>query len=114
MTSAGRSFAASAAKGPCACAPCSSVRGSWQRDVDPAAASKVLQHAPLARDGPKPVATRDRHADRRRASVGETVQATEAEACSGREVVETEAERYRAGGGSAGAGERLRVVAMEA
>ena len=115
MTSAGRSFAANAAKEPRACAPRSSVRGSWQkrRSISPPPARR-LQGGPLASDGPVPVATRPRRPDGKRAAVGETAQAPETEACSGRQMVQAVAERYRADPGSAsvGAGERLGVVVV--
>jgi hypothetical protein len=81
-----------------------------EEDVDPAAAGEALQGGSLARESPKPVATGTGLADRRRASVGETVQATETEARPGREVMKTEAEPHRACDGRAGAGERLGVV----
>jgi hypothetical protein len=83
-----------------------------EQDVDLAPAGEVRQRSPLARGGPVPVATGARRPGRKRASVGETAQATETEACPGREVVQTEAERHGAGGGSAGAGERLGVVVV--
>ena len=105
------SFAASAAKEPRACAPCSSVRGSWQkRRSISAPPARRLHGGPLARGGPVPVATGSRRPDGKRAAVGEAAQAAETEACSGRQVVQAVAERHRPGRGSAGAGvgERLR------
>ena len=85
-----------------------------EEEVDLAAAGEALEGGPLERDGPVPVATGSTRPDRKRAAVGETAQATKTEACSGRQVVQAEAERHRAGRGSAsvGAGERLGVVVV--
>src|SRR5262249_35227388 len=82
-----------------------------EEDVDLAVAGEALQRGPLARGGTVPVATAS---DGKRAAVGETAQAAEPEARSGRQVVQTEAERHRAGGGAARAGarERLGVVVV--
>src|SRR5919199_939091 len=112
MTSAGRSFAASAANGPRACVPCSSVRGSWQkRKVDLVAAGEALKGGPLERDRPEPAGT---GVGDWRAAVGQAAQAPEAEPCSGLQVVQAEAEPHRAGRADAGvgAGECLGVVVV--
>ncbi len=85
-----------------------------EEEVDLAAAGEALQGGPLARGGPVPVATGSRRPGGKCAAVGETAQAAETEACSGRQVVHAEAERDRAGRGGArvGAGERLGVVVV--
>ena len=85
-----------------------------EEDVDLAADGEALHEGALVRDGTVPLATGSTRSGRKRASVGETPKAAEPEACSGRQVVQTESERYRAGGGAAypGARERLGVVVV--
>src|SRR5262245_30130406 len=85
-----------------------------EEDVDVAAGGEALQGGPLARGGTMPVATSRTRSDGKGAAVGETAQAAEPEARSGRQVVNTETERHRAGGGAAGLGarERLGVVVV--
>jgi hypothetical protein len=79
--------------------------------VDLAAATEALKGGPLVRSGPEPAATGMRDW---RAAVGQTAQAAEMEPCSGRQVVQAEAEPHRAGraGPGVGAGERLGVVVV--
>jgi hypothetical protein len=92
------------------------VRGSWQKkeDVDLATRGEALDDGAFVRDASVPFATDSTPSGRERAPVGETPQAAEPEACSGRQVVQAESERYRAGGGAAclGARERLSVVVV--
>ena len=85
-----------------------------EEQIDLAAAGQALAGGPLACGRPVPVATGSRRPGGKRAAVGETPQATETEACSGRQVVQAEAEWHRAGssGARAGAGERLVVVVV--
>ena len=86
-----------------------------EEDVDLAAAGNALHSVPLARDNPEPVTTGPpRRPDGERAAVGEAAQPAETEACSGRQVVQPEAERDRAGRGRAGAGvgERVGIVVV--
>jgi hypothetical protein len=80
-----------------------------EEEIDLAAAGEALQGGPLVRGGPVPVATGSRRSGGERAAVGETAQATKTEACPGRQVVQAEAERHPAEGGSARAGERERL-----
>ena len=79
--------------------------------VDLAAAGEALKGGPLARSRPEPVAAGMGYW---RAAVGQTAQAAETEPCSGRQVVQAEAESHRAGRGGAGVGvgERLGVVVV--
>src|SRR5262249_49265020 len=69
---------------------------------------------PVGRGGTGPGAPALPGSEGKRAAGGETAQAAEPEARSGRQVVQTEAERHRAGGGAARAGarERLGVVVV--
>jgi hypothetical protein len=111
MTSAGRSFAVSAAKGPRMLALLERARVVTEEEVDLAAGSEALEGGPLARSRSVPTTT---GVGSRRAAVGETAQAAEPEARSGRHVVQAETERHRAGrgGASVGPGERLGVVVV--
>ena len=110
-----RTFATSVAKVPRACAPSSSVRGSWQKrmSISPASAMR-WEAAPLECGRPVPAASCLRRTGAKRAAVGETAQAAEPEARSRRQVVQSVAERHRAGRGRAGVGarERLGVVVV--
>jgi hypothetical protein len=87
-----------------------------EEEIDLAAVGEALEGGPLARDGPEPLATRSTRPDGKRATVGETAQATKTVASSSRQMVQAEAERHRAGRGSAGVGvgerERLGVVVI--
>ena len=83
-----------------------------EEEIDLAAAGEALEGGPLARDGPEPVTAGSRRPGGKRSAVGETTQAAETEARSGRQVVQAEAERHRAGRQSAGAGKRLGVVVV--
>jgi hypothetical protein len=85
-----------------------------EEEIDLAAAGEALQGGPLQCGGPVPVATGSRRPGRKRAAVGKTEQTADTEACPGRQVVQAEAERHRAGGGSTrvGLGERLGVVVV--
>jgi hypothetical protein len=85
-----------------------------QEQVDLAAAGEALKGGALARGGPEPAAIVTSGPDRTRAAVGKAAQAAEPEACSGRQVVEAEAERHGAGCGHAGAGsgERPGVIVV--
>jgi transposase InsO family protein len=85
-----------------------------EEKVDLAAAGEALDRGPLVRNGPVPVAIGSTRPDRKRATVGETAQATKTEACSARHVVQAEAERHKPGHrrAVAGRGERLGVVVV--
>jgi hypothetical protein len=86
-----------------------------EEDVDLAAAGEALASRSLDRGGTEPAATGTGLPDGTRAAVGETAQAAETEACSGRQVVQAEAERHRPprrGSAGVGEGERLRVVVV--
>lgn len=82
-----------------------------EEDVDLIAAGEALEGGSLARSRPVPAATT---VSDRRAAVGQTAQAAETEPCSGRQVVQAEAEPHRAGraGARVGVGERLGVVVV--
>jgi hypothetical protein len=85
-----------------------------EEEVDLAAAGEALNRGAFAGGGAVPVATGSRRSDGKRPAVGETAQAAETEARSGRQVVQAEAERHWAvcGGVGASAGERLGVVVV--
>ena len=85
-----------------------------EEQVNLAAVGEALADGTLECGRPVPVTTGSNRPDGRRAAVGKTAQATETEACSGRQVVQAKAERHRAGRASASAGERerLRVVVV--
>src|SRR5262245_10987420 len=76
-----------------------------EEDVDLVAAGEALERSPFAGGG-MPVAS---GSDGKGAAVGEAAQVAEPEACSGRQVVQTETERHRPGGGAAGPGARERI-----
>jgi hypothetical protein len=96
------------------CALLERARVMAEEEVDLAGAGEALEGGLLARGGPVPVATGSRRPGGKRAAVGETAQAAETEACSGRKVVQAEAERHGAGGVCVGlgAGECLGVVVV--
>ena len=75
-----------------------------EEDVDLASAGEALAGRPLDRGGPVPAATNSRRPGGKRATVGKTAHTAETEACPGRQVVQAEAERHRAGCGGAGTG----------
>jgi hypothetical protein len=85
-----------------------------EEEIDTAAAGEALVGGTLERGGPVPVATGSTRSCAERAAVGEAAQATKTEACSGRQVVQAEVERHRAGRASAsiGEGERFGVVVV--
>jgi hypothetical protein len=85
-----------------------------EEEIDLAAASELREGGTLERDGSVPVATRSTRPCGKRAAVGETPQVTKTEACSGRQVMQAEAERYRAGRArsTARACERLDVIVV--
>jgi hypothetical protein len=73
-----------------------SLERAWvvaEEDVDLAAAGEALKGGPLERSRPEPAAT---GVGAWRAAVGQTAQAAEPEPCSGRQVVQAEAEPHRA------------------
>ena len=82
-----------------------------EEEVDLAAAGEALEGRALERSRPVPAATGVRDW---RTAIGQTAQAAETEACSGRQVVQAEAEPHRAGraGTGVGTGERLGVVVV--
>jgi hypothetical protein len=85
-----------------------------EEKIDLAAAGNALEGGALGSGGAVPAASGSRRPGAKRAAVGETAQAAEPKACSGRHVVHAVAEGHRAGCGGAfsGAGERLRVVVV--
>jgi len=80
-----------------------------KEDVDLVAAGEALQRSPLAGGGTVPVALNATGSDGKGATVGEPAQVAEPEACAGRQMVETETEPHRPGGGAVGPGARERI-----
>jgi hypothetical protein len=96
------------------CALLEGARVVAEEEVDLAAAGEARAGGSFERGGPVPAAPAPRRPGGKRAAVGEAAQAAETEASSGRQVVQAEAERHRAGRGLAvaGARERLGVVVV--